>query len=115
MKVLALRRPDICAACAAELPIGTRAAWFAAAREVRCLSCVDDAPAAFVHELPLDVAIDRTPPKVEAPPVAVPAPRGVGGASAQREYEKRSRRREERIRGAHPRLGGLILALAAEP
>ena len=40
---------------------------------------------------------------------------GVGGASAQREYERRKNKRETRIRDAHPRMGGLILALSDDP
>ena len=36
---------------------------------------------------------------------------GSAGASAQREYERRKAKREERIRTAHPKLGGLILAV----
>ena len=40
---------------------------------------------------------------------------GVAGASAQREYERRKNKRETRIREAHPRMGGLILALSDDP
>jgi hypothetical protein len=39
----------------------------------------------------------------------------AGGASAQREYERRVRLRAERVRGRHPRLGGLLLALVDDP
>lgn len=48
---------------------------------------------------------------------AAPAPVSTGGAgaSARREYERRSAKREARIREAHPRLGGLILAISEEP
>jgi hypothetical protein len=40
---------------------------------------------------------------------------GVAGASARREFERRTTRREDRIRTEHPKLGGLILALSDEP
>ncbi|MEO7147809.1 MAG: nuclease-related domain-containing protein [Terrimesophilobacter sp.] len=40
---------------------------------------------------------------------------GVAGASARREGERRSAKREARIREAHPKLGGLMLALSEEP
>ncbi|MCR6647279.1 MAG: NERD domain-containing protein [Cellulomonas sp.] len=40
---------------------------------------------------------------------------GHAGSSARREYERRSAAREKRIRDAHPRLGGLILAVSDEP
>ena len=34
---------------------------------------------------------------------------------SQREYERRKNKRETRIREAHPRMGGLILALSDDP
>ncbi len=40
---------------------------------------------------------------------------GTAGASARREFERRRSAREARIRTAHPRLGGLILALSDDP
>ena len=48
-------------------------------------------------------------------PRPAPVETGSAGSSAQREYERRKARREGRIRVAHPRLGGLILALSDEP
>ncbi|NHC43645.1 nuclease-related domain-containing protein [Motilibacter aurantiacus] len=39
----------------------------------------------------------------------------AAGTSAQREYERRSQRREQQVRSRHPLLGGLILALGEEP
>ena len=41
--------------------------------------------------------------------------RGVAGASAQREYERRKNKRETRIRETHPLVGGLILTLSDDP
>jgi hypothetical protein len=49
-----------------------------------------------------------------APPIRTVDP-GVPGASARREYELRSSKREARIRTAHPHLGGLILAVSGDP
>jgi hypothetical protein len=40
---------------------------------------------------------------------------GVAGASARAENERRSRRREERVRSRFPRLGGLVLAVTDDP
>jgi hypothetical protein len=40
---------------------------------------------------------------------------GSAGASARREYQRRAAKREQRVRSAHPKLGGLILALSDEP
>lgn len=51
-----------------------------------------------------------------APTVTTDAPEaGVAGASARREHQRRVEKREQRMRTAHPRLGGLILALTDEP
>lgn len=101
MKVLTLRRADVCATCAVPLPAGHKAAWDAAGRLVHCLPC---------H------AGEQATDPVEAPPPAPPvSPSRTGGASAQREYDKRCARREQQIRSAHPRLGGLLLRLNAEP
>ncbi|WP_408665822.1 nuclease-related domain-containing protein [Jatrophihabitans sp.] len=40
---------------------------------------------------------------------------GIAGGSAQQEFDRRHAKREERVRSAHPRLGGLILALSDDP
>lgn len=40
---------------------------------------------------------------------------GTAGASARREHQRREQRREERVRAAHPRIGGLLLALTDAP
>ncbi|WP_456846871.1 nuclease-related domain-containing protein [Cellulomonas sp. P5_C6] len=53
--------------------------------------------------------LEPSPP----PPAEVAA--GVAGNSARREFERRSAARETRIRDAHPRLGGLILAVSEQP
>lgn len=106
VKVLSLRRPDTCVACSVALPAGTRAAWDAASRTVRCLACAE-----AIGSGPATHSIDPEP----AATPAVPRQRDAAGASAQRQYEKRSRRREEQIRARHPKLGGVILALTNEP
>lgn len=48
-------------------------------------------------------------PKIEA------RVEGVAGASAAREYERRSNRRTLQVRKAHPRVGGALLAISNEP
>jgi hypothetical protein len=40
---------------------------------------------------------------------------GTAGGSAKREYLRRRKRREEEIRAAHPRIGGLLVKLQDEP
>jgi hypothetical protein len=54
-------------------------------------------------------------PDGEAADVRQPVDVGRPGASLQAEYQRRKRAREDRIRGRHPRLGSLILALSDEP
>lgn len=101
MKVLALRRPDVCSTCSTALAAGTTAVWDPATRQTHCLSCHEGRAAAV-----------EPPSMVDAD---VPRERGVAGVSAQREYEKRSARRESQIRSQHPRLAGLVLAVSKEP
>jgi hypothetical protein len=50
------------------------------------------------------------------PPAALPPiERGIAGASAAREYQRRMRHREQLTLQAHPRVGRLLLALGDEP
>ncbi len=99
LKVMALRRPDTCA-CGATLAAGERAAWDRSTRTVRCLACAQAQPAAFESQPPAE------PASIEL---------GVAGGSAQQEFVRRRGEREDRIRKAHPRLGGLLLALSDDP
>jgi hypothetical protein len=48
-------------------------------------------------------------------PAQAPLQRGDPGASLVREYDRRKRHREQRTRDAHPRIGGLLLALRSAP
>lgn len=90
-------------------------------RTVRCLSCAPpttaatapcptDQPTVDVFPAPQQVA-----PTLAEPVLPQPASVALAGGSAQREYDRRSQRREATIRGRHPRLGGLLLALSTEP
>lgn len=109
-KVLRLRYAGTCAGCGAELESGTRAAYYKDTKTVRCLACIEpDEPVP-------SVAPAAAPPLDPAPTPTLDATEpGTAGSSARREYERRSAKREARIREAHPRLGGLILALTDEP
>lgn len=104
-KLMSLRYAGSCAECGAALPPGTRAAYLRDSRTVRCLSC-------FGEERPVDLPTPSTTERARS--TAVPDA-GIAGTSARREYERRSAKREARIREAHPRLGGLILAISEEP
>ena len=98
-----LRYAGTCEGCGAALDVGTRAAYLQRTRTVRCLECHERADATLVSDAPEEAAAPE------------PIDPGTAGSSARREYERRAARREARIREAHPRLGGLILALSDEP
>jgi hypothetical protein len=102
VKVLTLRRPDTCASCGSALGAGTKAHWDAHTRTVTCITCIASA------------TVMLAPPPIPAPVAAVPLT-SVAGGSAQREFDRRVRRREAQVRSAHPKLGGLLLALHDEP
>jgi len=97
-RVLNLRWPGVCVVCGSALPVGTRAWWDGAARAVTCAACRE---------------ATTEPSAVEAEQSELD--RGQAGASAAREYERRKRNREARTRKAHPRIGGLLLALRGTP
>jgi hypothetical protein len=97
-RLLKLRWPAKCIACSASLAAGTRAWWDAQVRSVTCMACHSGAPQPAVADRPCR-----------------PLERGRPGASATREHRHRRSNREARTRRAHPRIGGLLLALSAEP
>lgn len=105
MKVLTLRRPDACSTCCTALLAGTRALWDPTQRQVQCLPCHEDQAA----------LVDAPQPLLAGATTALPEQPRAGGTSAQREYDRRSARREQQIRAQHPKLGGLLLALSKEP
>ena len=80
------------------MPAGTRAWWDGAARAVTCAACREATTEPSV--------VEAKRPELD---------RGQAGASAAREYERRKRNREARTRKAHPRIGGLLLALRGTP
>jgi hypothetical protein len=97
-RVLKLRWPAKCSACSTSLAAGTRALWDAQARSVTCIACRSGA---------LQPAVaDRPCSQLE---------RGRPGASAARAHHHRRSNREARTRTAHPRIGGLLLALRPQP
>jgi hypothetical protein len=84
------------------LPAKTEAVYERTTKTVRC-STHDDPGLALKSE--------SEPERAPEEPIEA----GTPGASARREFERRSARREERIRSAHPKLGGLIHALTEDP
>jgi hypothetical protein len=95
-KRMRLRYAGTCRVCGSVLPAKTEAVHERVSKTVRC------------------AAHDGSEQAPAAPP-AEPVDAGTPGASARREFERRSARREERIREAHPRLGGLIHAITDDP
>ena len=93
---LEIRRDDACVCCGAALAAGTAAWWDPEARTVTCATCQDS-------------------PDRSSIPAQGPLQLGDPGASLVREYERRKRYREQRTREAHPRIGGLLLALRSAP
>ncbi|WP_239070239.1 nuclease-related domain-containing protein [Cellulomonas chitinilytica] len=83
-----------------QLRVGESAVYERATKTIRCAFCVS-------------TAFGTEAPRVFSP-LAVPEI-GNAGASAQREHDRRATKREDRIRAAHPRLAGMILALTEEP
>lgn len=108
-RILRLRWPTNCAGCSTALPGGSEAWWDSNRKEAKCPSC---------HANAADTA---------AP--AVPIDRGAAGASARREYEKRSGRERARkealvasddawrrsVKEEHPVVGRLASALTRKP
>ncbi|WP_285117309.1 nuclease-related domain-containing protein [Leifsonia sp. fls2-241-R2A-40a] len=89
-KVMRLRYAGRCANCGKDISAGTVAVYDRSSKSVRCVSC-------------------DTPPQDEQ------IIRGQAGGSAARQHQKLHNAREERIRAAHPKLGGLLLALSDDP
>jgi hypothetical protein len=96
--MLNLRWPGVCVVCDSTLPAGTQAWWEAATRTVTCTACRET--------MAEPSATQTTRPELD---------RGQPGASVAREYQRRKRNREARTRKAHPRIGGLLLALRGTP
>jgi hypothetical protein len=115
IKRLKVRRRDTCAGCAADVAVGDTAGWDTTTRTLWCVPCLKAGRTGARPDGP-----DAPPPPTTAAtspglPTTEVHPAAAAGGSAAREYAQRAARREARIRGAHPRLGGLILALATEP
>jgi hypothetical protein len=82
------------------------------------LSCAETPaePVSAVDEVATTVSVPPSMPVTTPTPVMEePVTTGIAGASARREHDRRLAKREDRIRRAHPRLGGFILAVSEEP
>lgn len=101
-KQMKLRYAGTCRICGVELAARQEAIYERASKSVRCVECSTAV-----------VASEAPGPAVQPEPSAPES--GVAGESAQREYERRKGKREERIRSKHPKIGGLILAISDDP
>ena len=98
-KAMRLRYEGTCRLCGRTLERNVLAVYERPTKTVRCFSCE-----------PIPLLGD------DGEPTPTPSTGAdVAGASAQREYERRKTKREERVRAKHPRIGGLILALSDDP
>jgi hypothetical protein len=112
IKVMKLRYAGTCE-CGNEVAAGTRAGYDKTARSVVCPDCL----ALPEAEPPIAAAVEEVelaPPEQVEEGVEI-VETGVPGSSLRREHERLVAAREKRVRGKHPRLGGLILALSDEP
>lgn len=104
-KRMRLRYAGVCRCCGASWDAGSQAIYERGTRSVRCLTCPSrtDEPA-------VDGSLPR-PTASETQGLLL----GVAGSSARREFKRRASNREKRVRAAHPRLGGLLLAVFKDP
>lgn len=130
-KRMALKRPDRCVDCGAELTAGMKAEWDSDQRTVTCLACIDARP-----EPPAELAKSSAPTSAAAPPPPAPAPPGeqqpadddqiaqpapidvgVPGASAHKEHQRRQAKREAQLeeKWGTGRLGRIAKALSDDP
>lgn len=124
-KTMRLRYAGVCRLCAVAVPQGTSAVYERQTRSVLCQPCAELTPkaapviGAFVDTVAAPhVAEDTDAAEPGATPPSdteVSYTQGAAGLSARREHDRRHAQREIAIRTAHPRLGGLILALSEDP
>jgi len=101
-KRMRLRYAGVCRVCGTDLPSKAEAIYEPTTKTVRCLDHDQDGVSTRPEVAPVEPSIAPSPPVVDV---------GTPGASARREFESQAKRREERIRAAHPKLGGLIHGL----
>ena len=104
VKRMRLRYAGRYRACDARVAAGTHAVYFRATKQVECSPCHDSQGKVAPLDMAATVAFD----------VAEQVDIGVAGASARREYERRMTNRQQRVRTAHPTVGGLLLAITDE-
>lgn len=99
-RVIRLRYGGSCSQCREPIPSGSRAWWSSETKVATCLTCTPD--------------ISRATETPEPETVTLPDA-GIAGASAQTEYEKRHRRREQKIDKQWGRFAGVVKFLSDDP
>lgn len=106
-KRMKLRYAGVCRLCGTNLPAHQVAIYEKPTKTVRCLEC-QTMPTPNVGKTP------EVSPAAEAPVLNNSIESGVAGASARREYERRSAKDEARLREKWGRFGGIAVALSSE-
>ncbi len=131
-KLMKIRRADTCATCACDLPATTKAWWDSTLKTVTCVACQPALVSASVPPAATNLdAAQPAPSKTSASPE--PATRlpeqaqtlpdrraietGDAGASAQREYERRSAKHTKKIedRWGTGKIGSIAKFVIDEP
>ena len=97
------------------VPAGTSAIYDRSTKTVLCMACARSEAPVSQHSTG---AVEESEPPIgdDVPHPGEPeVVSSSAGTSAQREYERRKAKREVRIRTAHPKVGGLFLAISDEP
>lgn len=110
-----LRYAGTCRSCGEALAAGETAVYERDSRTVVCLDCAGAPGSGAVQEGPPAGLAASNARGIAASPDPDTVRSGSAGASAHREYERRRARREERVRAAHPKIGGFLLAISEEP
>ena len=95
IRMLTLRRPDVCAICGSGLPVGTSAWWDPKAKTATCA--------------------EHGEPSGTEDSAGTPLDRGTPGGSARAEYERRHTRRASRLEQTWGPFAGIAKALSDDP
>jgi len=100
--MISLRYPSTCCTCDQPLLVKSKALYDSDSKAVTCPSCIDNTPPDGPAAVDADIAV---------PDLVV----GVAGAGPQREYERRTANRDERIEQKWGRLAPVAKFLSDEP
>ena len=110
-----LRYSGTCRVCGVGLPAGEPAIYERASKTVRCATHETDAAVVEADQAAPGGSSDALADVTDVAKRQGGIGSGAAGASARREFDRRKAAREKRVRAAHPKLGGFILAVTEEP